>query len=94
MNGEAVWDFSGATAHHVLPYSLFGARTQLNSIFPYTKFPKCLRKQKIHKATAKHLPSGKKQDWGDQPLFGLCDLYVVPEALIYEIFGGIVYSEA
>ena len=33
---------------------------------------------------------GKKQDWGDQPLFGLCDLYVVPEALIYEIFNSII----
>ena len=41
------------------------------------------------KATAPRMPSGRKQDWGDQPLF---DLYVIPEALIYEIFGGIMHS--
>ena len=42
-----------------------------------------------HKATAQRMPHGKKQDWGDQPLFDQSDLYVIPEALIYEIFGGI-----
>ena len=31
----------------------------------------------------------QKQDWGDQPLFDQSDLYVIPEALIYEIFNGI-----
>ena len=45
-----------------------------------------------HKATAQQMPSGKKQDWGDQPLFDQSDLYVIPEALIYEIFGGILSS--
>ena len=45
-----------------------------------------------HKATAQRMPSGKKQDWGDQPLFDQSDLYVIPEALIYEIFGGILSS--
>ena len=45
-----------------------------------------------HKATAQRMPSGRKQDWGDQPLFGQSDLYVIPEALIYEIFGGILSS--
>ena len=35
---------------------------------------------------------GKKQDWGDQPLFDQSDLYVVPEPLIYDIFGGILSS--
>ena len=40
-----------------------------------------------HKATAQRMPSGRKQDWGDQPLFDQSDLYVIPEALIYEIFG-------
>ena len=30
--------------------------------------------------------AGKKQYWGDQPLFDQSDLYVTPEALIYEIF--------
>ena len=39
-----------------------------------------------HKATAQLMPSGRKQDWGDQPLFGQSDLYVIPEALIYDIF--------
>ena len=45
-----------------------------------------------HKATAQRMPSGRKQDWGDQPLFDHSDLYVIPEALIYEIFGGILSS--
>ena len=40
----------------------------------------------------KRMPSGRKQDWGDQPLFDQSDLYVIPEALIYEIFGGILSS--
>ena len=43
-----------------------------------------------HKATAQRMPSGRKQDWGDQPLFDQSDLYVIPEALIYEIFGRIL----
>ena len=42
-----------------------------------------------HEATAQQMPSGKKQDWGDQPLFDQSDLYVIPEGLIYDIFGGI-----
>ena len=45
-----------------------------------------------HEATAQQMPSGKKQDWGDRPLFDQSDLYVIPEALIYEIFGGILSS--
>ena len=45
-----------------------------------------------HKATAQLMPSGRKQDWGDQPLFDQSDLYVIPEALIYEIFGCIMNS--
>ena len=45
-----------------------------------------------HKATAQRMPSSKKQDWGDQPLFDQSDLYVIPEALISEIFGGIISS--
>ena len=44
------------------------------------------------KATAQRMPNGKKQDWGDRPLFNQSDLYVIPEALIYEIFGGILSS--
>ena len=44
-----------------------------------------------HKATAQRMPSGRKQDWGDQPLFDHPDLYVIPEALIYEIFCGILW---
>ena len=41
------------------------------------------------KATAQRMPSGKKQDRGDQPVFDQSELYVIPEALIYEIFEGI-----
>ena len=44
------------------------------------------------KATGQRMPSGRKQDWGDQPLFDQSDLYVIPEALIYEIFNGILSS--
>ena len=43
------------------------------------------------KATAQRMPSRKKQDW-DRPLFDQSDLYVIPEALIYEIFGEILSS--
>ena len=45
-----------------------------------------------HKATAQWMPNGKKRDWGDQPLLDQSDLYVIPEALMYEIFGGILSS--
>ena len=45
-----------------------------------------------HKATAQLMPSGRKQDWGDRPLIDQSDLYVIPEALIYDIFGGILSS--
>ena len=39
-----------------------------------------------HKAVAQRMPSGKKQDWGNQLLFNQSDLYVIPEGLIYDIF--------
>ena len=45
-----------------------------------------------HKATAQQMPSGEKQEFGDQPLSDQFDLYVIPEALIYEIFDGILSS--
>ena len=45
-----------------------------------------------HKATAQLMPSGRKEDWGDRALFDQSDLYVIPESLIYEIFGGILSS--
>ena len=44
------------------------------------------------KAAAQRMPIGRKQDWGDQPLFDQSDLYVIPEALIHEIFDGILSS--
>ena len=44
------------------------------------------------KAAAQRMPIGRKQDLGDQPLFDQSDLYVIPEALIYEIFNGILSS--
>ena len=37
-------------------------------------------------ATAQRMPSGKEQDWGDQPLFDQSDLDVIPAAWICEIF--------
>ena len=36
--------------------------------------------------------TSNRKDWDDQPLFDQSDLHVVPEALIYEIFGGILSS--
>ena len=44
------------------------------------------------KAAAQLMPSSRKRDWGDRPLFDQSDLYVIPEALIYETFGGILSS--
>ena len=44
------------------------------------------------KANAPRMPNGKKQEWGDQPWLDQSDLYVIPEALIYEMFGGILSS--
>ena len=43
-----------------------------------------------HKATAQRMPSGKKQYWGDQSLFDQSEFFVIPEALIYEIFCGMI----
>ena len=40
-----------------------------------------------HIATAQRMPSGKKNTWGDRPLFKQSELYVVPSALIVEILG-------
>ena len=37
-----------------------------------------------HKASAQRMPSRKKEDCGDQPLFDQSDLHVIPEALIHE----------
>ena len=38
-----------------------------------------------HVATAQRMPSGKRCDWGDRPLFKQSELYVIPEPLILEI---------
>ena len=38
-----------------------------------------------HLATAQRMPSGKKETWGDKPLFKQSELYIVPEPLIREI---------
>ena len=67
-------------------------RTRLwNNVFNWKPRPLCKKDCNSmvgnkHKAEAQRMPSGKKQDWGDQPLFGLSDLYVIPSDLIYEIF--------
>ena len=45
-----------------------------------------------HKAIAQRMPSSKKQNWGDQLLFDQSDLYVIPDALISEIFDVILSS--
>jgi hypothetical protein len=39
-----------------------------------------------HKAVAQKLPPGKKNDWGERPLFKTSDLYRVPSELTQEIF--------
>ena len=70
-------------------------RTRLwNNVFNWKPRPLCKKDCNSmvgnkHKAEAQRMPSGKKQDWGDQPLFGLSDLYVIPPSLIYEIFNSI-----
>ena len=70
-------------------------RTRLwNNVFNWKPRPLCKKDCNSmvgnkHKAEAQRMPSGKKQDWGDQPLFGLSDLYVIPSDLIYEIFSSI-----
>ena len=42
-----------------------------------------------HKTTAQRMPNGNKQDWGTQSKFKQYDLYVIPEALVYDIFDSI-----
>ena len=80
---------------HGMPYRKI---TRLrNNVFTWMPRPLCKQdcdsmNGNRHKAEAQRTPSGKKQDWGDQPLFDQSDLYVIPEALIYEIFGGILSS--
>ena len=70
-------------------------RTRLwNNVFNWKPRPLCKKDCNSmvgnkHKAEAQRMPSGKKQDWGDQPLFGLSDLYVIPSDLSYEIFNSI-----
>ena len=45
-----------------------------------------------YKVTVQRMPNGKKQDLVDQPLFDQSDVYIIPEALISEIFKGILSS--
>ena len=43
-----------------------------------------------HLETAQRLPSGKKNDWGTNPIkHSQRDLYKIPSTLIYEIFNTI-----
>lgn len=42
-----------------------------------------------HKAVAQRLPSGPRDSWEGQPRHTQSDLYVIPEALIYDIFNSI-----
>jgi len=46
-----------------------------------------------HKAVAQRLPSGPRDSWDGQPRHTQSDLYVIPEALIYEIFEGIFIED-
>ena len=47
-----------------------------------------------HKETAQRMPSGKKSEWGDNPLIHRQDeLYRIPSELINEIFTSIVLNE-
>ena len=70
-------------------------RTQLwNNVMNWKPIPSCKKdcdsmNGKRHIAESQQMPSGKKQDWGNQPLFGLTDLYVIPPSLIHEIFNSI-----
>ena len=74
---------------------LYRKRTRLwNNVFNWIPRPLCKKDCNSmdgnrHKATAQRMPSGKKQDWGNQPLHQQSDLYVIPSDLIYEIFNSI-----
>ena len=73
---------------------LYRKRTRLwNNVFNWIPRPLCKKDCNSmdgnrHKATAQRFPSGKKEDWGDQPFHRhqQSDLYVIPSDLIYEIF--------
>ena len=88
---------------HGLPYTdidyckygmPYRKRTRLwNNVFNWIPRPLCKKDCNSmdgnrHKATAQRFPSGKKEDWGDQPFHRhqQSDLYVIPSDLIYEIF--------
>ena len=70
-------------------------RTRLwNNIVQWNPQPLCKKDcgnivDNRHIATAQRMPCGKKEQWGDKPLFKQCELYRIPEALIYEIFNSI-----
>ena len=70
-------------------------RTRLwNNVFNWIPRPLCRKDCNSmdgnrHKAVAQRMPSGKKQDWGNQLLHKQSDLYVIPSGLIYEIFNSI-----
>ena len=40
---------------------------------------------KKHKAVAQRMPSGRREEWGDQPLHRQSDLYRIPEPLIVDV---------
>ena len=70
-------------------------RTRLwNNVFNWIPRPLCRKDCNSmdgnrHKAVAQRMPSGKKQDWGNQLLHKQSDLYVIPSGLIHEIFDSI-----
>ena len=73
-------------------------RTRLwNNIMNWNPRPLCLKdcgnvEGNKHIATAQRMPSGKKSEWGDKPLFKQSELYVVPADLICEILGAALNS--
>jgi len=71
-------------------------RTRIwNNIINWNPRPLCLKdcgnmEGNKHKATAQKMPSGKKDTWGDRPLFKTEELYKIPPELINELLTTII----
>ena len=75
---------------------LYRKRTRLwNNINLWNPRPLCNKdcgniRDNKHIATAQRMPQGRKDSWGDKPLFKQQELYIIPEELIQEIFQSII----
>ena len=75
---------------------LYRKRTRLwNNLTNWIPKPLCNKdcgnmENNRHKETAQRMPSGKKEQWGNQRVYKQDELYIIPEMLILEIFQSIV----